>query len=101
MQKDAKTRIYTVPVLNHALDILEYLSRISVPLRLNEISDATGVSLTTTYRILQTLVRRGYVARDAEGRFSILSPPTTIVISPETQGASGVDDQKIRNNGFK
>jgi IclR helix-turn-helix domain len=101
MQKVTKTRIYTVPVLTHALDILEYLRERNIPLRLNEISDATGVSLTTTYRILQTLVRREYVTHDPEGRFRIQIPLAKSIDSPQLESGLGVDDQKIRSTDLK
>ena len=42
---------------------------------MNDISRATGVSQTTTYRILRTLVHRGYLSQDLEGRFSMLNRP--------------------------
>ena len=74
MLKVTRNRLYVVPVLMSSLDILEFLSRTEVPLKMNEISDATGVPLTTTYRILQTLVHRGYLAHDAEGRYSLANP---------------------------
>ena len=43
MLKAAKSRFYLVPVLMHTLDILEFLSTPDARLKLNEISDATGV----------------------------------------------------------
>jgi len=52
------------------LDILELLFRNNSPLKTNEISDIVRVPRTTTYRILRTLVHRGYVSQDLEGRFS-------------------------------
>jgi Mn-dependent DtxR family transcriptional regulator len=67
-------RLYVVPVLMSSLDILECLSRTEVPLKMNEISEATGVPLTTTYRILQTLVHRGYLAHNPEGKYSLANP---------------------------
>jgi len=71
MPKVLKSRFYVIPVLMHALDVLEFLSRTEAPLRMDEIADGTGVSRTTTYRILQTLVLRGYLAHDLEGRYSL------------------------------
>jgi len=75
MLKVTKKHLYVVPVLLSTLDILEFLSRIEAPLKMNEISDVTGVSLTTTYRILQTLVHRGYLDQNFEGKYSIASLP--------------------------
>jgi DNA-binding IclR family transcriptional regulator len=65
MQKVSKRQPYSVPVLMRALDILEFLRGSDIPLKPDEIANATGVSRTTTYRILHTFVRRGYVARSA------------------------------------
>lgn len=75
MVKAAKSRFYLVPVLMHTLDILELLSTTNDRLKLNEISDLTGVPLTTTYRILQTLVHRGYLSHDLEGKYSLADIP--------------------------
>jgi len=72
MLKITKSRFYLVPVLMRTLDILEVLLRSDAPLKMNEISQRTGISKTTTYRILRTLVYRGYVGQDLEGRFSML-----------------------------
>jgi IclR helix-turn-helix domain len=63
-----------VPVIVRTLDILELLSRSDIPLKTNEISSATKVPQTTTYRILRTLAHRGYVSQNVEGRFSISNP---------------------------
>jgi len=102
MKKVAKRQPYSVPILMRALDILEFLRTSDIPLKPDEISNATGVSRTTTYRILHTFGLRGYVAQDAGGRFSFLSVPTKIDHPPEIERGSGVvDDQAIRNKGFK
>ena len=77
MLRVTKSRFYLVPVLMRTLDILELLVRSNAPLKTNEISRVTGVSPTTTYRILRTLVYRGYLAQDLEGRFSMLNRPET------------------------
>lgn len=75
MLRVTKNHFYVVPVLMRALDILEFLCERDSPIRMNEIATVTGVSQTTTYRILRTLVHRGYLAQDLEGRFSILRKP--------------------------
>lgn len=72
MLKITKSRFYLVPVLMRTLDILEVLSQSAAPLKMNDISLRTGISKTTTYRILRTLVYRGYVCQDLEGRFTML-----------------------------
>jgi len=73
MLKVTKTRFYLVPVLMRALDIVELLARSDTPLKMGEISLAVDVSPTTTYRILQTLVHRGYLAQDLEGKFTVVN----------------------------
>ena len=84
MQTVTNRQSNLVPVLMRTLDILEFLCGSDIPLKSNEISNATGVPLTTTYRIMQTLLRRGCVAQDMGGRFSILSLPAKGVISSRT-----------------
>jgi ribose transport system substrate-binding protein len=81
MKKVTKRQPYSVPILMRALDILEFLRGSDIPLKPDEISNATGVSRTTTYRILHTFVLRGYVAQDPGGRFSFLSVPAKIVLT--------------------
>lgn len=75
MLRGTKKRFSGVPVLMRTLDIIEFLRESDSPLRMREISNATGISPSTTYRVLWTLVRRGYVVRDIEGRFSLLNRP--------------------------
>jgi hypothetical protein len=102
MKKVAKRQPYSVPILMRALDILEFLRASDISLKPDEISNATGVSRTTTYRILHTFGLRGYVAQDAGGRFSFLSVPTKIDLSPQVErGSNSIDDQLVRNLGFK
>ena len=71
MLKLSKMGSYSVPVVQHALDILELLYRNESPLKMNEISKQTGTAHSTTYRILRTLVGRGYVVQDLSGGFGI------------------------------
>jgi predicted ArsR family transcriptional regulator len=69
------------------LDILEFLFKSNSPLKTNEISDIVRVPRTTTYRILRTLVHRGYVSQDLEGGFSFQHSdnPKIIPIRPQDQ----------------
>lgn len=53
------------------LDIVELLRNSRIPLKINEISSATKIPRATTYRILRTLVYRGYAFQDVECRFTI------------------------------
>jgi ribose transport system substrate-binding protein len=76
MQRKAKTkRLYLIPVLTKSLDILELLQSQTEPLVLEEIHKQTKVSKTTVYRILKTLVHRGYVAQTADrGYYHVARP---------------------------
>lgn len=82
MKKVTGRQPYSVPILMRALDILEFLRGSNIPVKPDEISNATGVSRTTTYRILHTFVRCGYVAQDPGGKFSFLSPQAKTDDSP-------------------
>jgi IclR helix-turn-helix domain len=92
MKKVTRRQPYSVPVLMHALDILEILRGSNIPLKPDEISNATGVSRTTTYRVLHTFVCRGYVTQDSAGKFSFLSLQAKTVHSPRIESGSGVGD---------
>jgi hypothetical protein len=83
MLRITKNRFYVVPVLMRTLDILEFIRRSKTPLKMHDISTGTGVASTTTYRILRTLVHRGYLVQDIEGRFSALNRPELKVNSPQ------------------
>lgn len=57
---------YTAPALEKGLDILELLSEQAGGLSQSEIAEATGRSVGQIFRVLATLERRGYVARDPQ-----------------------------------
>ena len=59
-----------VPVVRSTFRILEELSR-SGALGLNEVTQRTGVSKSTVFRILATLSSMGYVVRDADRNYVV------------------------------
>ncbi len=61
---------YMVPVVRSTFRILEELSR-SGALGLNEITQRTGVSKSTVFRILATLTSMGYVVRDTDRNYFV------------------------------
>ena len=68
-------RLYLIPVLTKALDILEMLQNADGPMVLEAIHKRTKISKTTVYRILKTLVHRGYVAQTAERQYVHVARP--------------------------
>jgi len=75
LAKTAPKRLYLIPVLSKALDILELLQADNQPQSLEWIYDQTNISKTTVYRILKTLVHRGYLAQTQEGLYRVVSRP--------------------------
>lgn len=68
MRKTAK-RLYLIPVLSRALDVLELLQSHNQSLTLEAIHRETGISKTTVYRILKTYVHRGYISQSGDGLY--------------------------------
>lgn len=68
-------RLYLIPVLSKALDILELIRAENRPLSLEAIYRQTGVSKTTVYRVLKTFVHRGYLAQAPDGLYRQVSHP--------------------------
>lgn len=75
MAKSGLTRLYNIPVLSKALDILELLEGEKHPVSLEYVYQRTRFSKTTVYRILKTFVHRGYVARQEDGLYRVVSRP--------------------------
>lgn len=76
MAPSAKSkRLYLIPVLTKALDILELLQAENQPMVLEDIHKRTRVSKTTVYRILKTLVHRGYVGQTADRHYRHIARP--------------------------
>ena len=68
-------RLYLIPILSKALDILELLETETKPLTLELIYQRSEISKTSIYRILKTLVHRGYVAQTQDGAYRLVSRP--------------------------
>lgn len=76
MAPSSKTkRLYLIPVLTKALDILELLQTENQSMVLEEIHKRTRISKTTVYRILKTLVHRGYVGQTADRHYRHIARP--------------------------
>lgn len=65
------TPLYAVPALEKALDVLELLSQAQQSLGLNEIAEALTRSRPELFRVVLCLHSRGYLLRDADGRYRL------------------------------
>jgi ribose transport system substrate-binding protein len=68
-------RLYLIPILSKALDVLELLEQTNGPISLEDVYQQTRISKTSVYRILKTLVHRGYVAQGQSGQYRLVSRP--------------------------
>lgn len=74
MAKTSK-RLYLIPVLSKSLDILELLQAENKPMSLESIHRRTRISKTTVYRVLKTLVHRGYLVQSPDGMYRHVMRP--------------------------
>ncbi|TAJ33629.1 MAG: IclR family transcriptional regulator [Reyranella sp.] len=56
------------------LDILEHLGSVRGAVALSDLARATGVNVSTAFRLLQTLMSRGYVEQDRNNRGYMMGP---------------------------
>ena len=75
MSRSKIKRLYLIPILSKALDILELLEAEKKPLTLELIYQRSAISKTSVYRILKTFVHRGYVAQTQDGAYRLVSRP--------------------------
>lgn len=73
MRKTGLKRLYLIPVLSKALDVLDLLQKGGQPLSLESIYQQTNISKTTVYRILKTFVHRGYLAQSDDGLYRMVA----------------------------
>ena len=62
---------HRVSSVDRALDILELLSDTGRAYTISEVSRVLGLAKSSAYVLLTTLERRGYLEKDANGRFSL------------------------------
>lgn len=80
-------RLYLIPILSKALDVIELLEQASGPLSLEDVYQRTRISKTSVYRILKTLVHRGYVAQGQNGQYRLVSRPRRLRFGFAAQSA--------------
>jgi ribose transport system substrate-binding protein len=76
--KSPTKRLYLIPILSKALDILELLQKEEQPMALEAIYQRTHISKTTVYRILKTFVHRGYLAQSQDGLYRLVTRPRKV-----------------------
>jgi ribose transport system substrate-binding protein len=70
--------MYLVPILSNALDIMELLQQSKASYSLEEIHARTGIAKSTAFRLLKTLVHRGYIAKFENGKYRSLTRPSKL-----------------------
>ena len=75
MPKAKIKRLYLIPILSKSLDVIEQLEQNNTPVTLEDVYQKTQISKTSVYRILKTLVHRGYVAQSQDGQYRLVSRP--------------------------
>ncbi len=87
MAKTKIKRLYLIPILSKALDVIELLEKASGPINLEDVYQQTRISRTSVYRILKTLVHRGYVAQNQSGEYRLVSRPRRLRFGFASQSA--------------
>ncbi len=80
-------RLYLIPILSKAFDVLELLEKNNSPATLEEIFQKTQISKTSVYRILKTMEHRGYVNQAQDGRYRLVSRPRRLRFGFAVQSA--------------
>ena len=75
MASKTTKRLYLIPILSKSLDVMELLQEERAAMSLEAVYQRTRFSKTSVYRILQTLLHRGYVARSGDGLYRLVSLP--------------------------
>ena len=87
MAKAKIKRLYLIPILSKALDVIELLEQDNAPLSLEDVYQRTKISKTSVYRILKTLVHRGYLAQTPNGLYRLVSRPRRLRFGFAVQSA--------------
>lgn len=87
MAKTKIKRLYLIPILSKALDVIELLEQHHAPLTLEDVYQKTHISKTSVYRILKTLVHRGYLAQSQNGQYRLVSRPRRLRFGFAVQSA--------------
>src|SRR5271154_4994324 len=88
-------RLYLIPILSKALDVIELLEQDNTPLTLEDVYQRTNISKTSVYRILKTLVHRGYLAHGESGEYRLVSRPKRLRFGLAVQSAELPFSQQV------
>jgi len=91
-------RLYLIPILSKALDVLELLEQNHAPVTLEDVYQQTKISKTSVYRILKTLVHRGYVAQAQNGQYRLVSRPRRLRFGFAVQSAEMPFSQAVASS---
>jgi ribose transport system substrate-binding protein len=80
-------RLYLIPILSKALDVIELLEQDNTSLTLEDVYQRTNISKTSVYRILKTLAHRGYLAQSQNGQYRLVSRPRRLRFGFAVQSA--------------
>lgn len=87
MPKAKIKRLYLIPILSKGLDVLELLDQVHGPISLEDVYKQTNISKTSVYRILKTLLHRGYVAQTQNGQYRLVARPRRLCFGLAVQSA--------------
>ena len=87
MTKAKIKRLYLIPILSKALDVIELFERDHAALTLEDVYQQTNISKTSVYRIMKTLVHRGYLAQTQNGQYRLVSRPRRLHFGFAVQSA--------------
>jgi DNA-binding IclR family transcriptional regulator len=82
-----KARPDAVKSVSKVLDIIEHLADARGPVSVSDIARATGFNVSTAFRLVQTLVARGYVEQQAGHRSYLLGPRVFQLASAYLKGS--------------
>jgi ribose transport system substrate-binding protein len=98
LRRHSPKRLYLIPVLSKALDILELLQAARGPMSLEAMYRRANISKTTIYRILKTFVHRGYVGQSEDGLYRLISRPKKARFGFGSQSAEMPFSQAVTNS---
>jgi ribose transport system substrate-binding protein len=78
LANNSSGRIYHVPILSKALEIIELLQTEIQSISIEDLYRQTRFSKSSVYRILKTLEHRGYVDREGDGRYRLVTRPSKL-----------------------